>query len=48
MKTYNIKVNWEFKTNANSEKEAMENVAEEISNRLGNIKAHADVEIEEV
>ena len=47
MKTYNIKVNWEFETDANSEEEAIKNVAEEISNSLGNIKAHANVEIEE-
>ena len=48
MKTYNIKVNWEFEAEANNEEEAIEKIAEEISNNLGNIKAHADVEIEEV
>ena len=48
VKTYNVKVNWEFEAEANSEEEAIKKVAEEINNNLGDIRAHADVEIEEV
>lgn len=48
MKTYHVKVNYEFETNANSKEEAINNVTEEISNSLESIRDHAEVEIEEV